>query len=210
MDIASYVGAVSRVLETRDHEGEPAFVVVATRLYDTTPEDLWDAITNPERLPRWFTTVEGDFRLNGRYSVKHNASGTITACEPPQTLSLTWEFGPAVSWVNVVLAPEGEGVRLTLEHVQRDSPHWTKFGAGATGVGWDLALLGLALHVESRGEAAHPEDSGWSATDEGKEFARLAGEDWAKAERAGGASAEDAEIRGRRTIAFYRGEPVPE
>ena len=34
-----------------------------TRTYDTTAEDLWEALTDPVRLPRWFLPVSGDLRL---------------------------------------------------------------------------------------------------------------------------------------------------
>ena len=43
--------------------GKPALVAVAIRSYDTTVDDLWEAITTPERLARWFLPVEGDLKL---------------------------------------------------------------------------------------------------------------------------------------------------
>ena len=64
-----------------------------------TPEDLWDALTSKERLPRWFAQVDGDLQLGGRFQVKGNAGGTITACAPPKSFSATWEFGGGVSWI---------------------------------------------------------------------------------------------------------------
>ena len=84
MDIERLVGAVSRELTTREHEGRPARVLVASRLYDTTIEDLWDALTTAERLQRWFSPISGDLRLGGRYQLEGNAGGEITACEPPR------------------------------------------------------------------------------------------------------------------------------
>ena len=33
--------------------------------YDTTPDDLWSALTDPRRLARWVADVEGDLRLGG-------------------------------------------------------------------------------------------------------------------------------------------------
>ena len=53
-------GAEFRRVENRDHLGKPSLVAVAVRSYDTTVDDLWDAITTPERLARWFMPVEGD------------------------------------------------------------------------------------------------------------------------------------------------------
>ena len=54
-----FAGAEFRKVENREHQGKPALVVVAARTYDTTVADLWDALTNPERLPRWFLPIEG-------------------------------------------------------------------------------------------------------------------------------------------------------
>ena len=110
-------GAESRRVENREHLGKPALVVVAARTYATTVDDLWDAITTPARLVRWFLPVEGDLKLGGRYQLKGNAGGTITRCERPDALDLTWEFGGATSWVTLRLAPDGQGARLTLEHI---------------------------------------------------------------------------------------------
>ncbi len=54
IDVAAHLGAVSRVVEDRMHNGERMRVVIASRAYDTSIDDLWDALTNKERLPRWF------------------------------------------------------------------------------------------------------------------------------------------------------------
>src|SRR5690348_7754297 len=144
-------GAKFHRVENREYQGKPAIVGVAIRIYDTTVEDLWEAITTPERLVRWFLPVEGDLKLGGRYQLKGNAGGTITRCDRPEALDVTWEFAGATSWVNVRLTPDGRGARLTLEHIaHRDGigeEHMKKFGPGAVGIGWDLALYGLELYV---------------------------------------------------------------
>ena len=44
-------------------------------------EDVWDALTNPERIGRWFLPISGDYRLGGRYQFEGNAGGEIVACE---------------------------------------------------------------------------------------------------------------------------------
>src|SRR3954463_5213664 len=115
IDIAHHIGAVSRTVESRTHDGRPAHAVIASRAYDTTVDDLWDALTSKERIPRWFLPVEGDLQLGGRYQLKGNAGGTITACTPPDHFAATWEFGGATSWIDVSLAAERDKARLTLE-----------------------------------------------------------------------------------------------
>jgi len=208
IDIAAHLGAVARVVETRTQDGQEMLVVAASRAYDTTVEDLWDAVTDKARLTRWFAQVDGDLKLGGRFQVKNNASGTITACVPPKSFSATWEFGGGVSWVNVLLQPTKDGgAHLTVEHIAPPNPHWDKFGAGAGGVGWELGLLGLGMHLRSQEARDKFDEHAFGVSEEGKDFVRVAGEGWIKAEIAHGESATEATKRGQRTIAFYRGEP---
>lgn len=67
VDINRHLGAVTRQVGTREIEGRPARYVIVGRTYDTDIEDLWDALTNPDRIPRWFMPVTGDLRLGGQY-----------------------------------------------------------------------------------------------------------------------------------------------
>ena len=209
-DVARYVGAVTREVQSREIEGKEARVVVASRTYDTTIDDLWDALTNAERLPRWFLPVTGDLKLGGRYQLQGNAGGTIKTCEPPRHLAVTWEFMGGVSWVTVRLSPDPKGgTCLELEHAAHVEEHWKKFGPGAVGIGWDLGLMGLARHLET-GVAVNPGAfHAWSASDEGKQFMRLSGEDWCHADIASGAEPNAARASSAQTIAFYTGETPP-
>jgi uncharacterized protein YndB with AHSA1/START domain len=204
--IADYLGAEFRQYLEREHDGQPARVIVATRTYATERSDLWDALTSAERIPRWFLPVEGDLRLGGRYQLRGNAGGTITRCDPPEALDLTWEFGGGTSWVTVRLAPAGAATRLTLEHIVAASAvdeHWTQFGPGAVGVGWDLALMGLGLYVESGTTMTHEEAERWGASPEGKALMRASADAWADAHVAGGEREEVARGMAKRTAAFY-------
>lgn len=210
IDVAAHLGAVARVVEDRVHNGETMRVVIASRAYDTTVEDVWDALTSSERLPRWFAQVDGELKLGGRFQVKGNAGGTVLACEPPRSFSVTWEFGGGVSWVNVALQPTKDGgAFLTLEHIAPVTDHWKTYGPGAVGIGWELGLLGLGMHTRSREARDSFNEHVWGASDEGKAFVTASGEGWIAADIAGGADNADAETRGRATIAFYRGEPPP-
>jgi uncharacterized protein YndB with AHSA1/START domain len=207
IDIAAHLGAVSRVVEDRVHEGQKNRVVIASRAYDTSIEDLWDALTSQERLPRWFAPVDGELTLGGRFQVKNNAGGTITACVPPKSFSATWEFGGGVSWINIALAPTKDGgTHLTLEHICPPNPHWDKFGPGAVGVGWELGLLGLGMHIRSKAVRDTFDEHAFGVSEEGKGFVTRTGEGWIAADIKGGEDAGEATKRGQRTIHFYRGE----
>ena len=207
-DFATYIGVVTRVVESCQHDGRPARKVIARRSYDTGPDDLWDALTNETRLPRWFLPVSGDLRPGGKYQIKGNAGGTITHCEPPKSFSITWEYGGEVSWVTVTLAPERAGrTHLTLEHVAPvDDARWDQYGPGAVGVGWDLTLLGLARHLESGKALDSEKEMEWLATPDGKDLIRRSSDDWGRASIAWGTDAAAARAAAQRTTAFYTGE----
>jgi uncharacterized protein YndB with AHSA1/START domain len=207
IDVFRQIGAVFREVGSREHEGRLARVVAATRSYDTTVEDLWDAITNAERIQRWFLPVSGDLRLGGRYQLQGNAGGEVTRCEPPRLLAVTWEFGGSVSWLTVALGgdPAG-GTRLELEHVSHvDDDFWDRFGPGAVGVGWDLALMGLGRHLATGATVDRKAAAAWSASDEGKDFVRRSSAEWCRASIAAGTEETAATAAAERTTTFYGG-----
>lgn len=210
IDVTRQIGAITRELTTRDYEGRPARVLVALRTYDTTIEDLWDALTNPERLPRWFAPVSGDFRVGGRYEIEGNASGEITACDPPEHLALTWGMHGQVSWVNFDLSEHADGgTLLRLEHIAHvPEDFWERYGPGAVGVGWDQALLGLDLHFAPAGTATVTPETAmeWVMSDEGRSYVRMSSDAWGDASIAAGTEPAAARAAAERTRAFYTGE----
>ncbi|HWU86331.1 MAG TPA: SRPBCC family protein [Kofleriaceae bacterium] len=207
--MASFFGTEFRRVENREHLGKPAIVAVAIRTYDTTVEDLWDALTTPERLARWFLPIEGDLRLGGRYQLKGNASGEIMRCDRLDAIDVTWEFGGGTSWVNLRLARDGRGARLTLEHIaHRDGigeEHLEKFGPGAVGIGWDLALHGLERYLAEGTAFDREAAEAWTHSSEAKAFMRNSGEAWGAAHAASGEDPAEARAKAERTIAFYTG-----
>lgn len=208
--IAAQPTAVDRDLTIR-RDGETQHTVqTISQSYPTTLDDLWQACTQADRLARWFAPVHGELRLGGRYQVEGNAAGEVIACEPPLSYTVTWEMGGAATHVSVRLSPEGNGARLTLEHQhtgEADSEFWTQFGPGATGVGWDLALLGLALHLVTGQD--RPEDpDAFSQTPPARQFIRAVSERWGEASVHAGTPVADAAAAASRTTAFYLGEPA--
>lgn len=208
-DLAAHLGAMTRTVENLERDGKPARAVIASRVYETDPGDLWDALSNKERLPRWFLPVSGDLTLGGRYQFEGNAGGTITECTPEKKIAATWEFAGNVSWVTVTLEPEKEGTRLTLKHTAHVEESWEKqFGPGATGVGWDGGFMGLARHLAT-GESVTGDASAYHLTPEGKEFYATAARAWAEADIRAGKPEADAREAGENTRRFYTGESPP-
>jgi uncharacterized protein YndB with AHSA1/START domain len=211
MDVVRQIGAEDRVVRLgQERDGVRVHAVQAGRTYRTGVEDLWDALTSAERLPRWFLPVSGDLREGGRYQLEGNAGGTILACERPHRLAVTWEFGGGMSWLEVRLKAEGEGsARLELEHLVPDDDHWRTYGPGATGVGWDMALLGLGQHLTT-GEAVDAASAmAWMGSPEGNAFITRSSEAWGEVAVSGGIPEAEAAAAESRTTAFYTGAGDP-
>ena len=197
---------VERSVSSNVREGRPARVIALSRSYATTVDDLWDAVTNGERLPRWFLPISGQLQPGGCYQLEGNAGGVITACERPSHLALTWEFGGDVSWVEVRLSGDEAGrVRLALTHTTHLSEHWDTYGPGAAGVGWELSLMGLALHL-AQPAAPKPDEAAFAASPDGAALLAGSSEAWEQAAVAAGTDPAAAHAAARRTTMFYTGE----
>lgn len=210
MEFSNPLGIKYRVVKEIDHEGQAARVVSGSATYDTDLNDLWDAVTNPERIPRWFLPISGDLKTGGQYQLEGNAGGKITRCDPPEAFDITWECGGNVSWVRVRLDAHDNGARLTLEHImakdEASEAHWRKYGPGAAGVGWDLSFVGLDLHLRT-GEKVSPEEAeNWTTTEEGKTFIRASATAWGEAHVDSGENEPVATEMADQTAKFYCGE----
>lgn len=217
IEVVQQVNAVRRTVGSRTIEAGEARTVTVSQTYPAAVEDVWDAVTNQERIPRWFSPVSGELKLGGRYQVEGNAGGTVERCDPPESFAVTWEFNGQTSWVEVRLSPDGdERTRFELEHIALvDSAgleFWDLYGPGAVGLGWDLAFVGLALHLTSGGEAVDPKAvEAWTMSDDGRRFVAQASERWRDANIASGfATPEAAQGAADRTTAFYTGEEAPQ
>lgn len=185
-DMLAELDAIHR--EVRNGEAETV-VVTLTRTYDADAEDVWEALTDPERLARWFSPVSGDLREGGTFSIQGNASGDIRRCEKPTWLSLT--FGSPDSIVDLRLSPAGERTTLELAHSVPLAMAGSGAGALYPGPGWDGALLGLGIFL--RGDAiGDPAEAANSP--EVVEFNKGSIERWVTAvEASGTATAEQVE-----------------
>lgn len=213
IDIVRQIEATHReVTEQPGPAGDPIRAVRLQRDFDASQEEVWDALTSPERITRWFLPVSGDLRLGGRFQTEGNAGGEILACERPNLLKLTWFYGEvpanAVSEVEVRLSTvDGGRTRFDFVHSATvPEEQWAEYGPGAVGVGWDGGMLGLALHLAGGGE--RPEDpEAWQLSDEGRAFSKLSSEAWGAASRAAGAAPDVVARNIASTNAFYAPEP---
>ncbi len=206
IDVETQLSAVERAVSFHERDGQPARAATLSRIFDTTLENLWDAITSQERIPRWFLPVSGDLKSGGRYQLEGNAGGLIARCVNLSHFALTWEFGGDVSWVEVnCSSQETNRAHLTLTHTACLSKHWDLYGPGAVGVGWEMAFLGLSLHIAAPAEPM-PDEAEFAASAEGKAIIAGSSNKWAQASVAAGTESDAARHAANLTTAFYTGE----
>lgn len=208
-ELIDSIGAVRREVRACERDGRPARAIIAERTYDTTVNDVWDAITSRDRIPRWLAPIEGDLQLGGRYQLEGNAGGEIIGCDPPTHLAVTWELGGGVTWLDVHLSDGPGGTLLRLEHVAllEDLEQWGPFGPGAVGIGWDLALLGLAEHL--RTGASVDIDAEVAGSEEGAALIARSSDAWCEADIASGTPEAGARAAAARTAALFTGGDAP-
>lgn len=203
-DYNDELDAMSREVGSRRVGDSDGRTVVMRRSYRAPVEDVWDAITDPERISRWFLPVTGDFRVGGKYQIQGNAGGEILHCEPPRLLRVTWVYGEGGgdSEVEVRLSPGGHSETVfELEHAASVDPEmWGRFGPGAVGVGWDLLLLGLSLHLAG-GSIEDPE--AWQQSAEARDLMTRSSQAWGAAYAASGASEAEVAAAVENTTEFY-------
>ena len=93
IDVTEQINAIRRKVGGQVLQVGQVRVVTVSRSYPAELADVWDACTNPERIPRWFLPVSGELKEGGRYQLEGNAGGTITHCDPPHGFDATWEMG---------------------------------------------------------------------------------------------------------------------
>jgi uncharacterized protein YndB with AHSA1/START domain len=122
-------------------------------VYATDIDDLWSALTEPERLARWIGDVQGELRLGGvihaRFTSSWEGPGRIDACDRPHRLLLTMDPGTGDETViEAVLDVEADGTRLVIE--ERGLP---LASLEAYGAGWQAHVEDLAAHLAGRDAA---------------------------------------------------------
>jgi uncharacterized protein YndB with AHSA1/START domain len=213
IDVINEVEAIRREVGSGRLGAGEGRQVRLRRTYTAQIDDVWDALTNPERIGRWFLPVSGDYRLGGNFQFEGNAGGKILECERPNRLLVTWGMGDAgdpatASEVELRLTAAGSDTTdFELVHTAIvPDEMWSEYGPGAVGVGWDGGLLGLALHLATGKTVENPE--AWPLTEEGRSFYTRSSAAWGEASRVAGVDAETVTRNVANTTSFYTGLPA--
>jgi uncharacterized protein YndB with AHSA1/START domain len=138
---------------------EDRLTLFVTRTFRAPIEDVWAAVTEPERLERWLGTWTGDpatghvaFRMTFEGEAPEGEAPReemeIRECDPPRRLAVTSHVGPYVWYLDVDLS-EADGV-TTLAFSQPGVDHED---APSIGPGWEYYLDRLVA-VETGGDLA--------------------------------------------------------
>jgi uncharacterized protein YndB with AHSA1/START domain len=96
------------------------FAVSIQRTIQATPDEAFNALTEPAKLSRWLTTsAQADLRVGGRYSNADGDQGHFLLLERPRRMRMTWENSlHAPGTVVEVTCESKPGGRVTvrLEH----------------------------------------------------------------------------------------------
>ena len=126
-----------------DREGRPTLVI--ERTFRAPVEDVWAAVTEPDRLARWIGTWSGDpasgavqFRMTAEGEDAEAETTTVHECDPPRRLVLSWTAaGPSGGLWEVALdLAEHDGV-TTVTFTQRVPDTATGRDVGP---GWEYYL----------------------------------------------------------------------
>jgi len=128
--------AVLGSLHSVDGEG----VVRMEGRLDATIDDLWEALTDPKQLARWFGEVEGDLFPGGEFRVRialaGDRRGRVDSCESPHRLLVTMRDPdrlpgqPEQTVIDAQLIAEGAQTRLVWEERGMPVNLLPAYGAG--------------------------------------------------------------------------------
>jgi uncharacterized protein YndB with AHSA1/START domain len=142
---------------------KPEFVYVI--YIETTPEKVWEALTNSEFSKRYWdgTEVRSNWKVGSPFALvkdgKTYDTGEILSAVPPQFLSYTFkhelfeEMREPATKVAFTIEPNGKIVKLTLTH--EGFVEGSKL-LGAVSKGWPAMLSSLKSMLESGTALAIP------------------------------------------------------
>jgi uncharacterized protein YndB with AHSA1/START domain len=125
-------------------------VIHVEDVYPTDIDDMWSAISQPERLKRWLVDVEGDTAVGGSFTARFTSgwegNGRVDVCDAPHRIVVTMSDGGTDETVTeATLTPEGTGTRLVIE--ERGLPLDEYAGHGS---GWQAHIEDLALYLAGK------------------------------------------------------------
>jgi len=138
------------------------YSLVMEREYPVPLEEVWAALTEPEKLEAWLGTVAINARVGGSFEIdfdgEDQAGGKILRFEPPHALQFEWGETGVSSTVLFELRKTPGGTQLRLTHARQSIEQ-----ASRTGAGWhahldlfEAALVGQSVEWDDAYAVAKP------------------------------------------------------
>lgn len=141
------------IVGTLHADGGTGIVRMSTQ-FETRIKNLWSALTEPQRLARWYGNFVGEFHVGGTFtafipSSGWDGQGRIEECNAPAHLTVTmWEKVGEEQGLTVDLVANDDHTNLVLEkHGIAPDLCW------AYGAGWQAHLEDLSAHLAGREKA---------------------------------------------------------
>lgn len=138
------------------HSAEGKGIVHVEDRFETDVENLWSALTDRDRLARWYGQVEGDLRAGGEFRARLFASGwegtgRVDVCEPPRRLQVTSKEAdePDEEVIEATLTVDGSQTILILDQRGLRLDQLAAYGAGL-----QVHVEDLAAHIAGRERVA--------------------------------------------------------
>ncbi|MFC7217617.1 SRPBCC domain-containing protein [Streptomyces polyrhachis] len=187
--------------------------------YEAELTEVWDALTNAERLSRWYGPIQGDLQQGGTYRLfndegNSNERGKILLCEPPYAFKVQYTAIPTVSRYSKPCYPEEFAAQVAYAEAH-DDDMWIEVRLERVGDRTTLVLQFLYAAPDEQDLASlfgpcwigyyvdayvlsldrHLRGKrlikGWENTAAGKRAAVLSAQEWGKASVAAGFPADE-------------------
>lgn len=129
-----------------------AGVITIEQHFETGIDELWSALTERERLARWYGKIEGELRVGVEFRARVYASewegfGRIEECEPPRRFRIVSKDPDEPNEETMEVELRGDGGQTTLVVVQSNLPLELLWAYGA---GLQIHVEDLAAHIAGR------------------------------------------------------------
>jgi|SRR5438105_2082032 len=161
--VSKYAAPFAEALSRLKSSLEGNMAADTTQLYEvfirTTPEKLWQALTDGEVTRRYFfgETVHSDWKRGSAWfstgpQGSRDVEGEVIESDPPRRLVITWHvlYDPALSKelsrVTYLIEKRGEVCKLSVVHDLSEAPLTAKHVGDD---GWQYVISGLKTFLET-------------------------------------------------------------
>lgn len=115
--------------------------VMMARTVTSAVEEVWSAVTDPDRLPQWLGTPQGRLEPAQMFTL-YGATCEIVVCQPPHRLEVSWTRAGETNTLRVGISSRPEGTEVVVEHAGIRNLALVGYGPS-----WEERLAHLEEHL---------------------------------------------------------------